>query len=108
MGSLQKPARMALWAALLLVAAAGVSPAEARILCDGNYQVSSGGPISTPYCEDENLAAVARQYGMRVSGSQIRANEGTKARACRLVGSDNRVSSACASYRNDPGLRRRL
>ncbi len=83
-------------------------PADARIRCNGNYQVVGGNEIATPYCQDEYLARVAREYGMRVSGAQIRASESTKAQACRLVGQDNRVSVACASYRFDPSNRRRF
>jgi hypothetical protein len=83
-------------------------PAEARIRCNGNYQIVDGNQIATPYCQDENLARVAREYGMRVSGSQIRASESKKAEACRLAGNDNRVSVACASYRLDPDFRRKF
>ena len=61
---------------LLATAAAcamtAAAPAEARIRCDGNYQIVNGQPHATPFCQDENLARVARSYGMRVSGSAMR------------------------------------
>src|SRR6185436_20861408 len=38
---------------LVVVAAA---PADARMRCDGNYQIINGQPHATPYCQDENLA----------------------------------------------------
>lgn len=80
-----------------LAAAAG--PASA-IGCDGNFQVQrDGNRIATPYCQDGHLAIVAREYGMRVSGEDIRSNYGDKERACRLVGDDNRVKDTCSQYR---------
>ena len=45
--------------ALLLVA----SQAQAAILCDGNFQILGTTEISTPYCQDENLAAFERARG---------------------------------------------
>jgi hypothetical protein len=72
-----------------------ITPAAAAIACKGGYQIVHGYELSTPYCEDENLAGVARQYGMKVSGSEIRSNPGVKSNACRLVGKDIRVSQAC-------------
>ena len=70
-------------------------PAMARILCDGNYQVINGQPLATPYCQDENLAQVARSYGMRVSGSAMRNSPSEKQRVCEFIGSDIRVREAC-------------
>ncbi len=81
-----------------LIAAA---PAEARILCDGNYQVINGQPHATPYCQDENLAQVARSYGMRVSGSAMRNSPSEKQRVCEFIGSDIRVREACQGYGQD-------
>lgn len=80
--------------------------AEARIACDGPYQVVGGQSISTPYCQDNHLAEVARAYGMRVSAAAVRSNPGVKAQVCRHVGYDNRVQTACAGYRDDSFQRR--
>jgi hypothetical protein len=72
------------------------------ITCEGNYQVQRNGQrIATPYCQDNNLAKVAREHGMRVSRRAIRNNPSVKERACRFVGYDNRVRDTCAPYRND-------
>lgn len=88
-------------AAAFLSFAVLATPASA-ITCDGNFQLQRNGqPIATPYCEDNNLAAVAREYGMRVSASAVRANPSVKEQACRLVGDDNRVRDTCAPYRMD-------
>ncbi|MBX2804482.1 MAG: hypothetical protein KTR19_00800 [Hyphomicrobiales bacterium] len=74
------------------------TPAQA-IECDGNYQIQNNGNlIATPYCQDQYLAEVAQEYGMRISGSQIRKNYGKKRDACRLVGNDNRVRNTCAPF----------
>jgi hypothetical protein len=92
--------RRALLPAALLFAVAA-TPALA-IECSGNFQVQrDGSRIATPYCEDNNLAHVARQYGARVSAQVIRANPSEKERTCRLVGDDIRVKDTCAPYRND-------
>jgi hypothetical protein len=86
-------------AACFLGLAAAAGPASA-IGCDGNFQVQrDGNRIATPYCQDGHLAIVAREYGMRVSGEDIRSNYGDKERACRLVGDDNRVKDTCSQYR---------
>jgi hypothetical protein len=79
--------------------------ADARIVCDGAYQIVQGQPVSTPYCQDAYLAVVVREYGMRTSAAAIRNNPSVKAQACRLAGQDNRVQTACAAYR--PGDSRR-
>ena len=70
-------------------------PADARMRCDGNYQIINGQPHATPYCQDENLAQVARSYGMPVSGSAMRNSPGEKQRVCAFLGSDIRVREAC-------------
>lgn len=88
-------------ASLLMVLPHGA--AQARIACDGNYQIVQGNPIATPYCQEHNLARVARGYGMRVSFESIRRSESVKADVCRTIGHDNRVRETCLLYRNDGG-----
>lgn len=77
----------------------GAGAANAKIICRGAFQIVDGQPIATPYCEDANVAAVAREYGIRVSAREVRTNPGVKARVCRTIGYDNRVQSACTGYR---------
>jgi hypothetical protein len=72
--------------------------AEARIVCDGNYQIVRGQPVSTPYCREENLARVARTFGWRISVQEIRYSESKKAQLCRAIGFDNRVQEVCGPY----------
>ncbi len=78
-----------------VVAGLGTSPAHA-ITCQGAYQVTTSGPIATPYCEDNYLAQVARGYGIRVSNRTIRHNFNKKREVCYVVGHDTRVSDICA------------
>lgn len=77
-------------------------PAEARIICKNGFQINRGQePFVSPYCADNRVAEVAREYGMQVSDSAVRNNPSVKERACRLVGDDLRARDACAGFRNE-------
>jgi len=92
---------LTLAAALCGALFAGSAPAHA-ITCDGNVQVQrSGERIVTPYCQDAHLAAVARQYGARVTAHAMRWNPSEKGRICRFIGDDIRVKDTCQPYRDD-------
>ena len=84
-------------AALLLFTMLTV-PAEARIQCRGNFQITKYGPIATPYCEGEQIAIVARSYGQRVTGAQVRNDPLTKVYLCQTLGYDTRLKGSCAGY----------
>ncbi len=75
-------------------------PAAQAINCRGQYQISGGREISTPYCEDNYLATVARGYGSRVSSAEIRNNPSTKREVCRFIGHDTRVQHICQGWRD--------
>ncbi|HET7447173.1 MAG TPA: hypothetical protein VFJ49_04550 [Methyloceanibacter sp.] len=45
--------------AIVFLSAVTLHPAAARILCQGQFQVTKYGPIATPYCGDEEIARVA-------------------------------------------------
>ena len=66
--------------------------AQARIECDGNFQIVKGHPIATPYCQDQNLARVAQSYGMRTSFQEIRRSDSVK--GANLPGHRTRQSRA--------------
>jgi hypothetical protein len=88
--------------AAALYGSLAATPAAAAIVCEGNFQVQrNGNKISTPYCEDGNLAAVAREYGTRANANELRYNPSVKAEICRFIGDDNRVRDTCAPYRNN-------
>jgi hypothetical protein len=84
----------------------GGAEARSRIVCEGNFQIVKGYPVSTPYCREKNLARVARSYGWKVSEQAIRSKESVKADVCRAIGHDNRVEEICAPYRIDGGSNR--
>ena len=46
-----------------ILLAALTTPASARIQCRGNFQMTKYRPIATPYCEEEQIAFMARSYG---------------------------------------------
>jgi hypothetical protein len=81
-----------------LLAVAVTSPAAARIECRGNFQVTKYGMISTPYCEEEQIARVARSYGARVTGAEVRNNPLKKVYLCQVYGYDTRLKGSCAGY----------
>lgn len=72
------------------------NPAAANIRCDGAYQFVNGRPVSTPYCQDEQLAARARARNMPVSGAAIRNDLDLKRKVC-VASTD----TACAAFTND-------
>ena len=71
----------------IVVLAAIATPAQARIQCQGNFQVGPYGLIATPYCEEEEIARVAQSRGFKVSaqaGPSRRAEEGLSLPGDRL------------------------
>lgn len=72
-----------------------VSPAAAAIICNKGFQLVGGNEIATPYCQDEYVAEVAREYGIKTSGARIRNDWGHKREVCRLIGQDIRIQNAC-------------
>jgi hypothetical protein len=92
-------------AALAVMGLSGMpAPTEARgIACRDGYQNVGGNEISTPYCQDELLAQVARSYGMKAPADKIRYNPNFKREVCRFVGHDIRVQQNCIN--DAPGNR---
>ncbi len=80
----------------LLAMSAGPS-AQAEIVCAHGFQMVQGSWLATPYCQDELVAKVAREYGMGVSVEAIRRNANFKREVCRLIGQDIRVKENCDS-----------
>ena len=85
-------------AVTVLLTIAAASPAAARIECRGNFQVTKYGLISTPYCEEEQIARVAQSYGERVTGAEVRNNALKKVYLCQVYGYDTRLKGSCAGY----------
>ena len=85
--------------------AAAASPAEAAFKCKNGDQLVGGEYIATPYCQDELLTQVAREYRLKVSASEIRWNPNFKRHICQLIGADIRVRENCRTA--SPGVRGR-
>lgn len=77
--------------------------AEARIVCHEGFQVVNGQEISTPYCNDNYVAEVARKHGVKVSDEAVRNSPSVKGQICRFVGSDIRIEHYCEGDRGDRG-----
>jgi hypothetical protein len=92
---------MAGCAALVAASLAAPNQAAARIQCRGNFQITKYGPIATPYCEEEQIAFVARSYGMNVTGAQVRNDPLKKVYLCQTIGYDSRLKGSCAGYGPD-------
>ena len=86
---------------MALFAMASPEPAAARVQCHGNFQISKYGPIATPYCEEEQIAIVARSYGWKVTGAQIHKDALKKVYICQILGGDVRLKGSCAGYGPD-------
>lgn len=69
----------------VLSSAGTATVADAAILCKDGFQKSGSGWISTPYCNDAELARVARKHGVRVSDAEMRANPARKYEICRFL-----------------------
>jgi hypothetical protein len=93
------PAALVGCAALMVLATA--SPAAAHIRCDGPFQITSQGPISTPYCEEQQIAIVANSHGWKVTAAEIGNNPLKKVYICQVLGSDIRLKGSCAGYGPD-------
>lgn len=61
--------------------------ASAKITCRDGFQLKREGHISTPYCNDEHLAELARARGSRVTGAELRGNPQPQGGNLRLHGS---------------------
>jgi hypothetical protein len=55
----------------------------------------AGAMLATPYCQDELVAQVARQYGVAAPADKIRNNPNFKREVCRLIGQDIRIKETC-------------
>jgi hypothetical protein len=78
-----------------LGAGAAFAPAAAAIKCENGFQRVQGNLIATPYCQDDYLAQVAREYGFKASAAKIRNNPNYKKDLCRFVFNDIRVQTTC-------------
>jgi hypothetical protein len=90
--------RIKMMAGAIAAAMLSNSGADAAIRCEGNFQIVNGSSISTPFCQDQNLAAHARASGIPVSDARVRMSPEAKRQACLSSASD---SATCADYLGD-------
>ena len=62
----------------------------------GSFQVTKYGLISTPYCEEEQIARVARSYGVNVTGAEVRNDALKKVYLCQTSMATTTGSKALA------------
>jgi hypothetical protein len=84
---------------MLSFAAAGAviifaNPGNA-VECDRGQQKVNGQMIFTPYCQDQYLSEVAREYGFTAPAAKLRNNPNFKKEICRYVFRDIRVQITC-------------
>ena len=85
-----------LGAALLL--AFSPQAADARIQCKGNFQVTKYGLLATPWCQEEQIAKVARSRGWKGTAKDVRNDPLTKVQLCLQFGGDVRLKGSCGAY----------
>lgn len=94
---MQHHRKLGLAFAAAFVAALPAAGVAGSAKCERGYQLVQGNWISTPYCQDDYLAQVAREYGFKASAAKIRNNPNYKKELCRYVFSDIRVQETCLS-----------
>ena len=95
--------RLVVSAVVLSLHSATSLVAQAKIRCQGPYQIIDGNTVlPTPYCEDEYLATIGRSLGLNYSGAQIRADQGIKRRVCQIARTDTRAASICIGTGTEP------
>lgn len=87
--------------AAFLALMAAPEPAAAKIKCQGIFQITKHGAISTPYCQELEIARVARSYGWKVTDAQVRNDPLKKVYICQALGGDVRLKGACGAYAPD-------
>jgi hypothetical protein len=85
---------------LLVGLTASTSPSNGDDRLQRRFSDCKRQTVSTPFCQDEELAASLRNHGQRFSGETIRNNSELKRQACILFGSDSN-SQTCANYVGD-------
>jgi hypothetical protein len=93
---------LGLFGALFLAFAIAPEPAAAKIKCKGIFQVTKNGLILTPYCQEEEIARVARSYSWNVTAAQVHNDPLWKVYICQALGGDTRLKGACGAY-SSPG-----
>ena len=84
---------------LAISTSVAMTSAQARSLCDGDFERTASGWISTPRCQEYEAARVAREMHQRLTDSTASPNDVTPDEFCR-GNNDIRVSTFCAAYKD--------
>jgi len=86
-----------------------VHSATAGINCRDGYQIMpNGGLHASPYCQLQQLVAIAhKSYGVSTSVQSLRESEAEREKVCQFAGHDHRIDHICQQHLNGgefPGL----
>lgn len=84
---------------LALSTSAVMTSAQARSLCDGDFERTAGGWVSTPRCQEHEAAKVAREMHQHLTDRTSSYRDVTPDEFCR-GNNDIRVSTFCAAYKD--------
>jgi len=85
--------------AFVLAASAALTSAQARSLCDGDFERTAGGWVATPRCQEHEAAKVAREMHQHLTDITSSPGDVTPDEFCR-GNNDIRVSTFCAAYKD--------
>jgi hypothetical protein len=91
------------YASILTLACALAAPATAAIRCEGSFQINSQGKFQSLYCEEDNLANVARSRGINVTADQIRRSFSLEGEVCSRLSPDFTVADICNQFTGHGG-----
>ena len=95
------PSGFATLAVTALLALAAASPAEARIECRGQFQVTKYGLISDAVLRGREYRTRCPELWRDVTGAQVRNNALKKVYLCQTLGDDSRMKGSCGAYAPD-------
>jgi hypothetical protein len=67
----------------------------------GQFSGHQRGVDLNHYCQEQQIAIVARSYGWKVTASEVRNNPLKKVELCQILGGDVRLKGSCAGYGPD-------
>jgi len=83
----------------VLAAPPALTSAQARSLCDGDFERTAGGWVATPRCQEYEAAKVAREMHQHLTDITSSPRDVTPDEFCR-GNNDIRVSTFCAAYKD--------
>jgi signal transduction histidine kinase len=84
---------------LIVATLAALTSAQARSLCDGDFERMAGGWVATTRCQEYEAARVAREMHQHLTDRDSSPRDVTPEEFCR-GNNDIRVSTFCGSYKD--------